>query len=124
MSGADDLFSTEAPAPVHDRLGRVEKLLAIALPLNALGIFCFTGVPGAVLALLAWHTADEEMLRIESGALPADRMVRARRLRGLGFGLLVFALLSLSAQVTLFAIGFYAGLLELLGVVASGGAGL
>lgn len=112
MSGVDDLFSSERPpAPVRDRLDRAAQLLAVALPLNVLGVTCFTGVPGAVLALLAWHIADEEVLRVESGALPAERGVRARRVRGLGFAMLVFAIGSLILQIVLFGAGFYQALL-------------
>ena len=112
MSGVDDVFSAERPpAPVRDRLDRAARLLAVALPLNVLGVACFTGVPGAVLALVAWHIADEEVLRVESGALPAERGVRARRVRGLGFAMLVFAIGSLILQIVLFGAGFYQALL-------------
>lgn len=113
MSGADDLFSTDAPPPVHDRLHRAAVLIAIAAPLCLLGPACFTGVPGAVLALVAWQFADEELARAETGALPSDRAPRGRRLRGVAFALLVFSIGSFFLQIALFALGVYDALLAL-----------
>lgn len=124
MSGADDLFSPEAPppAPPPDRLRRISWLLGIALPLNLLGIFCFTGVVGAVMALVGWQLADEEVARVESGALPKDARPRAQALRTFAFVQMAFSVLSLTAQVFLFGLGFYdfvlGGLLQVLGVGA------
>jgi len=113
VSGVDDLFTDERAAPARDRLGRARALVAVAAPLVVLGPACFTGVPGALLALVAWQFADEELARAESGGLPADRARPAARLRGLAFGLLSLSILSFVLQIFLFAIGFYASLLEL-----------
>ena len=107
MSGADDLFSTDTVAPIHDRLGRARRLAALAAPLVVLGPTCFTGVPGAVLALIAWQTADEELARTESGALPPDLGPKARRLRALAFALCAASALSFILQIILFFFGFY-----------------
>ncbi|MDP2307881.1 MAG: hypothetical protein Q8P18_17780 [Pseudomonadota bacterium] len=114
MSGVDDVFSPESPrpAPPPDRLRRISRLLALALPLNLFGIFCFTGVPGAVMALVGWQLADEEVARAESGALPREARPRAERLRAFAFTQMTLALLSLVAQVVLFGLGFYDYLLQ------------
>ena len=115
MSGVDDLFSPDAPPPPppKDRLRRIGRLLAVSLPLNLLGPLCLTGVPGAILALIGWQLADEEVARAESGAVPKDQLPRARRMRTFAFSQLSLAMLSLVAQVFLFALGFYDMLLEL-----------
>ncbi|MDP2312988.1 MAG: hypothetical protein Q8P41_08790 [Pseudomonadota bacterium] len=124
MSGVDDLFSPEGAVepPPPDRLRRIERLLAVALPLNVLGVFCFTGVPGALLALVGWQLADEEVARVESGALAPEKGPRARRMRGFAFGQLGFALLSLALQASLFGMGFYDGLLAFFLTLAGFGA--
>lgn len=118
MSNVDDLFAPEplpggppAPPPV-DRLRRVRVILGVALPLNLLGVFCLTGVPGAILTLVAWQLADEEVARAEAGVVPKEQLPRARRARDFAFGQLVFVLLSLTAQVALFTFGVYDALLE------------
>ena len=118
MSNVDDLFAPEplpggrpAPPPV-DRLRRVRVILGVALPLNLVGVFCLTGVPGAILTLVAWQLADEEVARAEAGVVPKEQLPRARRARDFAFGQLVFVLLSLTAQVALFTFGVYDALLE------------
>ena len=120
MSGVDDLFSPEAPPPApppKDRLRRVDVLLAIALPLNLFGILCFTGVPGAILTLIGWQLADEEIARVESGALPQRQLGPARRRRNLAFAQLIWVMLSLTIQVVLFGIGFYDGVFTWFGML-------
>lgn len=107
MSGADDLFSSEAPAPVRDRLARATMVLAFAAPLVLLGVTCFTSVPGAVLSLVGWQMADEEVARVESGALPVDRLPTARRVRAFGFALVVLSGLLFLVQIWFFAKGWY-----------------
>lgn len=107
MSGVDDLFSGEAPIVVRDRLGRASRLLWVALVFQLLGPTCFTGVPGAILALIGWQTADDELGRIEAGVVAPEAEPRARRLRMFGFGQLLLAMASLSFQLVLFNLGFY-----------------
>ena len=118
MSNVDDLFAPEplpggrpAPPPV-DRLRRVRVILGVALPLNFLGVLCFTGVPGAILTLVGWQLADEEVARAEAGVVPKEQLPRARRARDFAFGQLVFVVLSLTAQVALFTLGVYDALFE------------
>lgn len=103
MSGADDLFTGDAPPPPTNRLPRIRRILLVALPLDLLGIPCFTGVPGAILTLWAWQLADEELARVESGALPVALRPDVVRIRAQAFGLLVFVLLSLVAQMILYS---------------------
>ena len=117
MSGVDDLFSPpgasgDAAPPVVDRLRRARLILGIALPLNLFGVFCFTGVPGAVLALVGWQLADEEVARVESGAIPKDQLRPAGRWRNFAFLQLVFAMFSLTIQFLLLSAGIYDLLLE------------
>ncbi len=118
MSGVDDLFAPEPlpggppAAPPVDRLRRVRVILGVALPLNLFGIFCFTGVPGAILSLVAWQLADEEVARAEAGVLPKEQLPRARRARNFAFGQLTFVMLSLAAQLVLFSAGVYDALFE------------
>lgn len=108
MAGVDDLFSGEpAPAPPTDRLKSVGRLLVVGGVLDLLGPFCLTGVPGAAVTLWAWYQADEEVARAEEGVLSADAGRRARRMRSVAFGLLVFTLLSLLVQIALFGMGVY-----------------
>lgn len=111
MSGVDDLFSSEAPARVPDGTRRVTTILGVAFVLNALGITCFTGVPGAILTLVGWHLADEEVSKIDNGVVPKERMPRARGLRRFAYGQMVFASVCLLVQLLLFAEGFYEQLL-------------
>jgi len=118
VSNVDDLFAPEplpggppAPPPV-DRLRRVRVILGVALPLNLVGVFCLTGVPGAILTLVGWQLADEEVARAEAGVVSKEQLPRARRARDFAFGQLVFVLLSLTAQVALFTFGVYDALLE------------
>jgi hypothetical protein len=112
VSGVDDLFERERPVvAAPDRLRTIRRLLFFATPLNLLGIACFTGVPGAILTLLAWQLADEELARVDSGALPADRRAPVRGLRQVAFAQLGFCVLSLATQIALFGMGFYSAIL-------------
>ena len=114
MSGADELFSTEVARPVTDRLKKATWILGIAAPLNLMGVFCFTGVPGAMLSIWGWNIAEEELHRVEVGALPAEREHRARWVRAFGFAQIGIATVSLLVQLVLFGIGFYDGLVVLI----------
>ncbi|MFN7147753.1 MAG: hypothetical protein ACK4YP_28545 [Myxococcota bacterium] len=120
MSGADDLFSSEAPAPVRDRLARATMVLAFATPLVLLGVTCFTSVPGAVLALVGWQMADEEVARVESGALPLDRLPTARRVRAAGFSLVVLSGVLFLVQIWFFTQGWYDPVAALIGSIVAG----
>jgi hypothetical protein len=107
VSGADDLFSNEGPAPLADRLDRAARLAALAAVLTLLGPCCFSGVPGAAVAVFAWQMADDELARVEAGALPSDRRGRALQVRRLAFFQVAFAGVLLFVQLVLFLSGAY-----------------
>ncbi len=117
MSTADDLFGGSGPPdgpPPSARLDRARRWLWLALVLDALGPFCFTSVPGALLTLWAWQAADEELARVESGNLPAALEGPARNVRRLAWGLAAFCAVSMTFQMMLFWIGFYDAVLALI----------
>lgn len=100
----DALFAGEPPPPplaAGPRIRRLRWLLAVAIPLDLLGIPCWTGVPGAALTLVAWLAADCETARIEAGQYaPADAaaLLRLRRLAAWALG---FCVVSLVVQIWL-----------------------
>ncbi len=113
MSGVDDVFDAGGPPiGVQDRVVRVGALLALAAPLNLCSIACFTGVPGAVLTLVAWHLADEDLARVETGALPPERRDRIVALRRIAFVQMGVCSVLLLVQVALFMLGAYGALLQ------------
>ena len=113
----DDLFQRDAPVrPTPNRLSLITVLLGVAAPLNFLGIACFTAIPGVILTLLAWQLADEELARVESGALGPALRPKVQRLRAVAFGQLGFCALSLMTQMFLYGIGVYDQVLTELGV--------
>jgi len=94
----------EAAAPV---LRRLRALLWVAIPLNILGIPCWTGVPGAALTLWAWLVADGEMARVDAGAYHAEDAAALVRMRRLSAWVLGFCLVSLVIQVYLLSTPAY-----------------
>ena len=113
MSGADDLFSTEGPPPVRDRLERAARLTGLAAALSVAGPCLFTGVPGAILAVIAWQTADDELARVEAGALPPERRGRAAQVRGAAFATMMASGLFLLLELGLLVFGVYEALIVL-----------
>ncbi len=110
----DALFEGEPPAPPPDpgpALRRLRVLLAVAIPLDLLGIPCWTGVPGAVLTLWAWLRADAEAARVREGAYDDDLAADFLRLRAWAAWALGFSILSLVVQAWLLTTPFYALLL-------------
>ena len=112
----DALFDGEPPLPPLDptpRLRRLTLLLVVAIPLDLLGITCFTGVPGAILTLVAYLQADAEQALVDAGRYASERhAVRLKRIRQLALWMMVFTLVSLAIQVVLFATtDFYTGTL-------------
>ena len=112
----DALFDGEPALPPLDptpRLRRLTLLLLVAIPLDVLGITCFTGVPGAVLTLVAYLQADAEQALVDAGRYPSEhQVVRLKRIRQLALWMMVFTLVSLALQVILFATtDFYTGTL-------------
>lgn len=106
----DALFAGEPPAPPREAaptLRRLRMVLMFAIPLDALGIFCWTGVPGAALTLYAYLASDAEMAHIEAGEYSPEDAAVLSRLRSIATFFLYFSVVSFLVQTTLFARGFY-----------------
>lgn len=107
----DVLFGGEPPAPLVDpapRLRRLAWLLAVAVPLDLLGVTCFTGVPGAFLTLWAYLLTDAEEAQVAAGRYPEGTAVaQVRRLRTVAVWAMAFTIVSFVVQIGLFWWGFY-----------------
>lgn len=106
----DALFAGEPPPPPREAgptLRRLRVVLSLAIPLDALGIFCWTGVPGAALTLYAYLSSDAEMARIEAGEYSPDDAAALSRLRSISTFFLYFSVVSFLIQTALFTRGFY-----------------
>ena len=106
----DALFAGEPPPPPVEatpRLAAIRSILWVALPLDLLGVPCWTGVPGAALTLWAWLQADGEMANVEAGAYSSEDAAALMRLRATSGWLLGFCVLSLLVQVYLLTTPFY-----------------
>ncbi len=104
MEKVDALFAGEPPPPPIEaapKLKLIRSALIVAAPLDLLGVFCWTGVPGAALTLWAWLQADGEMARIEAGEYDSDDAAAMMRLRVVSGWLLGFCVLSLLLQARL-----------------------
>jgi len=72
----DDLFGGEdTPTP---RLAKTWIYLLVGLLLTVLGLACTT-LPGGILILMAWSSADLEQGRLRSGYLPESAAPTLRR---------------------------------------------
>ena len=110
MEKVDALFAGEPPPPPIEaapKLRLIRGALIVAAPLDLLGVFCWTGVPGAALTLWAWLQADGEMARIEAGEYDSDDAAAMMRLRAVSGWLLGFCVLSLLLQAWLLTTSFY-----------------
>ena len=110
MSRVDALFAGEPPkppTPAGPVLRKMRWLLAVAIPLDAAGILCWTGVPGAALTVWAWLVADAELARIEAGEYDSADAGRLQALRTLAAWTLGFCVLSLVVQIYLLSSDFY-----------------
>lgn len=106
----DALFAGEPPPPMLEagaRIRRLRSVLMIAIPLNLLGIPCWTGVPGAVLTLWAYLTADNEMARIDAGQYSGEDAAVIMRLRTISTYTLYFCVVSFIGQAWLMSTSFY-----------------
>ena len=104
----DELFDDGPPS---SRLRWIKLLLWIALPLDLLGVFCCTSVPGAGLTLAAWALADSELARVESGHLPVEVAPELTRLKRFSLMLLVLCGVSFVVQAVLLTNGTYEALI-------------
>ncbi len=96
-------------------------LLALALPLNVLGLVCCTLVPGTLLTLWAWSICKRELAILEHGELPVRESLRLASLDRLARWMLAACGVLLVAQVYLLTTGFYQRLLLRLDVWLAGG---
>ncbi len=106
----DDFFQGGGPPPEEvapDRLPAIRRLARIGAVLSVAGPFCFTGVPGAAVALWAWYRADEELERVEAGTVPAERADAVRATRRAAFRGVVLSGGMLTLQLVLFGMGAY-----------------
>lgn len=113
----DALFAGEPPPPPREAgpvLRRLRWVLGFAIPLDILGITCFTGVLGAALTLYAYLSADAEMARIEAGEYSAEAAAQLSRLRSVATTFLYFSVVSFLIQTALFQNGFYTQMVELI----------
>lgn len=105
----DALFAGDAPTPADNRpaIGRLRWLLGLAIPMNVLGVLCWTGVPGAALTLWAWLLADDEAARVRAGEVEGEDGETVLRLRGLAAWNLGLCVVSLLVQAWLLTTSFY-----------------
>lgn len=113
----DALFDGEPALPALDpapRLRRITLLLLVAIPLDLLGVTCFTGVPGALLTLWAYLSADAEQALVDAGRYPEGAMVRRLgRLRAVALWAMVLTITLLVVQIVLFTTTDFYGMLLL-----------
>ncbi len=112
----DALFGGEPALPPLDptpRLRRILLLLAVGIPLDLMGVTCFTGVPGALLTLWAYLLTDAEQALADADRYPdASSVESLGRLRRLARWAMVFTIGSLVLQIFLFtATNFYGAVL-------------
>lgn len=106
----DALFAGEPPPPPREAaplIRRLRLVLMVAVPLDVLGIPCWTGVPGAAITLYAWLLADEEIVRVEEGQYEQDAAEELLRLRRIARWALYFSVVSFFVQGVLLATSFY-----------------
>jgi len=111
-SRVDALFAGEPPPeplPAAPRIRRLQRILAVAIPLDLLGIPCWTGVPGAILTLWAYLEADAEMARIDAGMYGGEDAARLLRLRSISTSTLYFCVVSFLLQAWLLSTSAYSG---------------
>jgi len=106
----DALFSGEPPTPpvpAEPKLNSIRGILWVGVPLVILGVPCWTSVPGALLTLWAWLSADAEMPRIEAGDYSEEDASRLLRLRQRASWALVLCVVTLVVQIYLLSTHFY-----------------
>ncbi len=105
----DALFAGEPPPPqvdVRPRVRRLQVMIALALTLDVLGLLV-TVIPGAVLTLWAWLSADAEAERIEAGTYDEKAAAAVVGIRNIARWAMVFCVICLIAQASLLHRGVY-----------------
>ncbi len=93
------------PRPAHPRV--VVAVLALAIPLDLLGVLICTSVPGAGLTLVAWWLIDQETGLMECGLVDSAAAPQFVNLKRLTHAALVFCGINLFAQIILLSSGVY-----------------
>lgn len=86
---------------------RAELLLAVAIPLDVLGLLTCTSVPGALMTLAAYQMAERQMSRVERGELSVEHAPRLVRIKKVGFWAMVGCLVGFAIQLFLLSTGAY-----------------
>ena len=106
MTGrVDRLFGGK---PVGEsQVRRATILLAIAVPLDVLGLVTCTSVPGALLTLAAWQLAEADMKRIEAGELSVEHAPAIARVKQIAFWAMGACILGFGLQLVPLSTGTY-----------------
>ena len=106
-SKVDALFAGEPSRrpPTTALIQRVMLLLMVGGGLTATGSLLWTGVPGALILLVAWLQIDSQSVALEAGELPEDESRRLRQVRAVASVALGISALSLLFQIWLLAAG-------------------
>ncbi|MCP4809380.1 MAG: hypothetical protein GY884_28925 [Proteobacteria bacterium] len=86
---------------------RAEILLAVAIPLDVLGLITCTSVPGALMTLGAYQMAERQMKRIEVGELSVEHAPRVVRIKKVAFWAMVGCVAGFAIQLFLLSSGAY-----------------
>ncbi|MCB9780346.1 MAG: hypothetical protein H6742_17410 [Alphaproteobacteria bacterium] len=105
----DELFDGEPPPPqvdVRPRVLRLQLLLAGAVALDVAGLL-LTVVPGAIVTVWAWLSADAEVARIEAGTYDEKAVAAVVGVRNVARAAMVFCVLCLVGQAWALHNGYY-----------------
>ena len=103
----ENLFSGGELAQRPARTGLIGLTLALAIPLDLLGVLSCTSVPGAALTLGAWWLIDQESGLMECGLVDGAAAPRLAQLKRVTHAALVFCGINLFAQIILLSTGVY-----------------
>lgn len=106
MSGRVDRLFGGGPSGAS-RMRQAKVLLAIALPLDLLGLVTCTSVPGALLTLAAWQIAESEMKRIEDGELSVEHAPAIALIKKVSFWAMGACIAGFALQLFLLSTGAY-----------------
>ncbi|RME23828.1 MAG: hypothetical protein D6798_12700 [Deltaproteobacteria bacterium] len=105
----DALFAGEPPPPpvdVRPRVRRLRLLITVALALDLVGLL-FTVIPGAIVTLWTWLSADAEAERIEAGTYDEAAAAAVIGVRSVARWAMVFVVVCLVVQATMLHRGYY-----------------
>ena len=112
MSRRVDKLFGGTPGPGRPSRGRLATaLLAVAIPMNVVGVVTCLSVPGALLTLAAWQVAETDMQRIEAGELGVEHAPRLVQLKKVASWTLVGCAAVFALQLWMLSTGRYEELL-------------